>query len=448
MPNEVPISLLKPHPKNKEFFPDSLPDHLWQELVEDVRENGIINPLVVTPDYTVLAGHLRLEAAKEAGLTHVPVVIRDVDSDSDEAVSLLIRDNLLRRQLSDVQVAKLIRRLKEIYAVNQGRPKARNGYSGREKQDKMSELLGIDERHIRRLDKLNDLIPDLQALVESGKWNTTTVASIVGSLPPEEQEELFASLGESGICGLSVKEAQGLKKELDSIRKEKNALQEQLVELKDEKEALSRQLASLQDTLSSAEKEIAEKLGRQYDEKLNSAIAGLQAKLRDKEREIDRLAAELKEKQIEKVVEKVIYRPDPKTLAELDDLRGRLKAREEQIAALKKQYAQVKEELDKTHESLNNYLRANAELKGHGIAQETRFRTSLTTAAKVIGEALSRIKAEFRPGFKRNADLVKRIDFLASHLEQAAGELRSLLKEIDIGGGPVGQVIDVNSTGT
>jgi len=94
--NQVPVNLLKPHPKNKEFFPDVLPENLWTELIEDIRESGIINPLIVTADYTVLAGHLRLEAVKQAGRTHVPVVIRDVDPASDEAVELLINDNLLR----------------------------------------------------------------------------------------------------------------------------------------------------------------------------------------------------------------------------------------------------------------------------------------------------------------------------------------------------------------
>lgn len=439
MPNEVPINILKPHRKNKEFFPDSLPDRLWQEMVGDIRLNGILNPLIVTPDYTVLAGHLRLEAAKEAGLTHVPVIIKDLDPEGDEAVELLIKDNLLRRQLSDVQVARLIRVLKEKYGVKKGNNQFLGGASA-----KIAEATGLPERTVRHLDKLNDLIPDLQVLVESGKWNTTTVASIIGSLPPEEQEELFTSLGEFGICGLSVKEAQGLKKELDSIRKEKNALQERLVELKDEKEALSRQLADLQDSLASVEEEIAEKLGRQYQEKLDSAVAGLQAKLREKEQEIDRLAAELKEKQVEKVVEKVVYEPDPKTLAELNDLRGQLKTKEEQIATLRKQYTQAKEGLDKAHKSLNNYLEANAELKGHNITQETRFRTSLTTTAKAIGEALSRVKAEFKPAFRRNRDLIERVNFLAGHLEEAANELRGLLKEIDIGGGPVGRVIDVN----
>uniref|UniRef100_A0A7C2E303 ParB-like N-terminal domain-containing protein n=1 Tax=Ammonifex degensii TaxID=42838 RepID=A0A7C2E303_9THEO len=182
MPNEVPISLLKPHPKNKEFFPDSLPDHLWREMVEDIQQNGIINPLIVTPDYVVLAGHLRFEAAKEAGLARVPVIIRDLDPESDEAVSLLIRDNLLRRLLSDVQVARLIRKLKEIHNVKRGGDRRSeeaksNGKICRLKE--VGDIVGLPERTVRHLDKLNNLIPNLQALLESGRWTATTVAAIV-----------------------------------------------------------------------------------------------------------------------------------------------------------------------------------------------------------------------------------------------------------------------------
>jgi ParB family chromosome partitioning protein len=221
--NEVSVSLLKPHPQNAEFFPEKLPEHLWNELVADIKENGVINPLIVTPDYTVIAGHLRLEAAKEAGLTHVPVVIRDINPESDEAISMLIKDNLLRRHLNDVQVARLIRKLKEEYGVKHGgdrRSKEALESNGQNVRLKIAEMMGLNERHVRRLDKINNLIPDFKSLLETGKWSATTVASIIGSLPSEEQRKLFASLGESGICGLSVREAQELKKELDSLRKE------------------------------------------------------------------------------------------------------------------------------------------------------------------------------------------------------------------------------------
>ena len=323
--NEVPVAILKPHPKNKEFFPDRLPDNIWRELVRDIRENGVINPLIITPDYTVLAGHLRLEAAQEAGLTHVPVVIRDVNPDSDEAVSLLIRDNLLRRQLSDLQVARLIRVLKERYGIRRGGD--RRSKEAQESNCQIGSLIGVaniiglPERTVYRLDRLNDLIPDLQALLESGRWSATTVASVIGTLPPEEQEQLFGILGETGVCTLSVKEAQELKRLLDAERRERESLQEQLALAEEEKAAVTRQLADLQDTLARAEDEISEKLNLRYQEKLEAAVADLKAKLREREEEIEQLRARLS-KPVERVVEKVVYQRDPSLEAELEAARN------------------------------------------------------------------------------------------------------------------------------
>ena len=196
----------------------------------------------------------------------------------------------------------------------------------------------MPERAIRRLDKLNGLIPDLQALLESGRWTASTAAAVVGSLPSEEQEELLKVLGEAGVCGLSVREAQNLKKELDSARKEKEALNSRLVELEEEKASLSRQLAGLQDSLASAEEEIAEKLGRQYEEKLQSALSGLRRRLEESREEAENLKAKLKELKknpVERVVEKVVYKTDPEQEEKLREQQVKVALLEAQLQELR-----------------------------------------------------------------------------------------------------------------
>ncbi|RPF49566.1 ParB family chromosome partitioning protein [Thermodesulfitimonas autotrophica] len=425
MPNEVPVSLLKPHPRNAELFPEKLPDELWRQMVEDVRENGILNPLIVAPDYTVLAGHLRLEAAKEAGLARVPVIIRDLDPESEEAVSLLIRDNLLRRQLSDVQVARLIRKLKELRGVKRGGDRRSEEARSNCQFGSLIEIanvVGLPERTVYRLDKLNDLIPDLQALLESGRWTATTVAAIVGSLPPEEQRELLASLGESGVCGLSVKEAQELKRELDIARKEKEALNSRLIELEEEKQSLSSQLADIQDSLSSVEEEIAEKLGRQYEEKLREALSDLQRKLREKQEEAEELRARLKElktKPVERVVENVVYQRDPALEAEIEAARreaasllrekeriesrfrelaqekekkeAKLRALEEEVEKLRRWLDNARKELEKEKSRPKPPQWSKEHLEFQGLVQEaSRNAASLATA---LGHLLEKHRA-------------------------------------------------------
>ncbi len=366
--NEVSVFLLKPHPQNAEFFPEKLPEHLWNELVADIKENGVINPLIVTPDYTVIAGHLRLEAAKEAGLTHVPVVIRDINPESDEAISMLIKDNLLRRHLNDVQVARLIRKLKEEYGVKHGgdrRSKEALESNGQNVRLKIAEMMGLNERHVRRLDKINNLIPDFKSLLETGKWSATTVASIIGSLPSEEQRKLFASLGESGICGLSVREAQELKKELDSLRKEKESLLERLSDLQD------------------SQKEAEE----------------LRAKLK-----------ELEARPIEKVVEKVAYKTDPALEAELE--------------AARKQSAELLKR--------NEFLEARfADIAREKEQKEAKLR-QIETEKEMLERQCEHFKKEFLKEKKKPKPDLDRITVLnlMSQIVKSSVDLSSALKTL------------------
>ncbi|MGB9791751.1 MAG: ParB N-terminal domain-containing protein [Thermacetogeniaceae bacterium] len=369
--NEVPISFLKPHPKNSELFPDRLPENLWRELVEDIKQNGIINPLVVTPDYTVLAGHLRLEAAREAGLTHVPVVIRDVDPESDEAVSMLIRDNLLRRHLNDVQIARLIRKLKEEYGIRRGgyrepdmeEIRKSKGHSvlltnyeepdmeeigvskGQNALLKVANMMGVSERHVKRLDKINDLIPELQELVSTGKLGAIA-ASELGFLSPETQRQLLAVYGEK-IAELSKAEARELRKKIEAevraeTEREISKLSSKIDELErqrreiqvafEQRESeLKRAVAELQDSLRNAvspdelrrlqeelqakERELAETRAKlsEMEEAYRSEVQDLKSKIKELE-----LGKQVEPEVVEKVVEKVV--PDPAQQARIQEL--------------------------------------------------------------------------------------------------------------------------------
>lgn len=438
--NEVPVSLLKPHPKNAEYFSEPTPEER-ESLKRSIASEGVRDPLKVTPNYTVIAGHLRLEIARELGLEKVPVQI--VDGDPDYLEYLLIADNEERRVCNDpIKKAKRAEFLKRYWGVKNeaGRPKKlpQNAVINCKTMVAVAEAIGESVDSTQRLLKLNDLIPELQQLVSQGKLSQTAAYSLA-FLPPEEQEQLLETLGECGVCGLSVKEAQELRKELDSARKEKESLQARLAELEDEKETLSRQLADLQDSLSSVEEEVTEKLGRQYEEKLQEALSGLQKRLREAKEESEHLRAklrELKQNPVEKVVEKVVYQVDPSVEAELKSLK-------EQLTLLKKERSELKAKLEETHQTLNNYLEANTHIKGHSITDETRFRSSVTVAAKTIGEAVARVKIDFKPSFRRNKDLSDRLHLLAEHLEEAARELRELAE----GGMLDAEVVEVEPAG-
>lgn len=109
-----PITKLKPHPLNKTF--DNLPDAQLQSLAEDMKRNGQEHPIDVLPNGVVIGGHQRLRAAKLLGWKDIKCRIRyDLGAAGDEAIyAFLIRDNLFRRQLDELAMARAYRELKKV----------------------------------------------------------------------------------------------------------------------------------------------------------------------------------------------------------------------------------------------------------------------------------------------------------------------------------------------
>jgi ParB family chromosome partitioning protein len=435
--NQVPIDLLKPHPKNKEFFPDALPENIWQELVTDVRENGIINPLIVTTDYVVLAGHLRLEAAKEAGLERVPVVIRDVDPASDEAVELLIKDNLLRRHLNDMQVARLIRVLKERYGVKRGNNQYLGGASA-----KVAEALGLSERTVRRLDKLNELIPEFQEIVSSGRWNPSA-ASELACLSVQTQELLHSHYREK-IIELTQAEAKELRRKIETeVRAE---TEKQVNELKQKINVLDQQKKELQVLHEEREMELKRAIA-DLQEKIRESVspdevACLKSQLKEKEQlllskqkelaevenkyrqEIAALKKRLKELEsrpqpeiVEKVVEKIVLKPDPAQEAALEVAR-------KEVNRLAEELQKVLEDKEYQQASINSLQKENELLKKRVAHLEKGTETTRRIKEKALPVPL---KSEFDKIGSLSTDLLLLLDRVLSSpdLDELAGMVRA-----------------------
>jgi len=112
---KIKTNLLKPYKFNKEFFED-IKGTDYEGLKEDIKQNGIKVDLHITKSNTILCGHQRWEIAKEIGLKEVPVVIVKIDENDERKLKeYVIKDNLLRRQLSTEQKYILIATLSEVY---------------------------------------------------------------------------------------------------------------------------------------------------------------------------------------------------------------------------------------------------------------------------------------------------------------------------------------------
>jgi len=103
-----PIGKLNPHPHNPRL---SIDDNAIDTLAASIKAQGILQPLLITPLGQVVAGHRRLAAAKRAGLTEVPVIVRDLSPAEQQAVMLV--ENLQRESLSPVEEAIGYQRLIE-----------------------------------------------------------------------------------------------------------------------------------------------------------------------------------------------------------------------------------------------------------------------------------------------------------------------------------------------
>jgi len=113
----APIAAITPNPyQPRQVFDDDA----IEELTASIREKGLLQPLLVRragDGYQLIAGERRFRAAQRAGLTQVPVVVRDVDD--REALELALIENLQRENLNPVEEARAYRRLADEFRLGQ-----------------------------------------------------------------------------------------------------------------------------------------------------------------------------------------------------------------------------------------------------------------------------------------------------------------------------------------
>lgn len=90
---------LKDNDLNPELFKEETPEY-FQTLEADIKERGILVPLIARKDGILLAGHNRLVIARRLGIARVPVQYLESELTPDQERALVIKDNLFRRQLT------------------------------------------------------------------------------------------------------------------------------------------------------------------------------------------------------------------------------------------------------------------------------------------------------------------------------------------------------------
>jgi len=115
----INIDNIKINPGRREAAPEAV-----QRLSESIAEVGMMNPITVTADHTLIAGLHRLEAAKLLGWTEVECSISDMDALHTELAEF--DENVIRTDLSHLELSELLARRKKIYEALHPATIARN----------------------------------------------------------------------------------------------------------------------------------------------------------------------------------------------------------------------------------------------------------------------------------------------------------------------------------
>ena len=190
----VPISELKPF--TEQPFKVKL-DEDMDALVESIKQCGVLTPVIARPHkdggYEILSGHRRVKACELAGITNIPVVVKNLDDDT--ATILLVDSNLQREHILPSEKA-FAYQMKLEAMKRQG---ARTDLTSRQIVGKLesADILGQDTgesgRQIQRYIRLTNLIDPILDMVDNNQiaMNAAVVISYLGS---KEQAAVMQSI--------------------------------------------------------------------------------------------------------------------------------------------------------------------------------------------------------------------------------------------------------------
>lgn len=161
-------------------------DDKMLELVESIKANGVLSPVLIRPCgndlYEMISGHRRLHAAKLAGLTAIPSIIREMTD--DEATIAMVDANIQREELLPSEKAWAYKMKLEAMKRTAGRPSENNSgqndqnLKGTVSRDILAEQVGESSKQIQRYIRLTELIPELLDLVDAKRLNFTVAVDV------------------------------------------------------------------------------------------------------------------------------------------------------------------------------------------------------------------------------------------------------------------------------
>ena len=173
------------------------------DLVESIKQNGVLTPVLVRPDknnsYEMISGHRRMHAAIKAGLETIPAIVRDMED--DEAIVIMVDANIQREELLPSEKAFAYKMKLDALKRTAGRPTkenaCHNGTHLRSDQE-LALQVGDSARSIQRYIRLTELIPELLDYVDNKKIGLVMAVDL-SYLDEQVQKWVYEYFRENGF---------------------------------------------------------------------------------------------------------------------------------------------------------------------------------------------------------------------------------------------------------
>ena len=177
-----------------------LDDEKMSDLVESIRVNGILSPVLVRPDgedsYEMISGHRRMHAAKIVGLTMIPAIVREMSD--DEAIVYMVDSNIQREELLPSEKAFAYKMKMEALRRQGARQDLTSDHNGPKLAAwSIGKDNGISGTQVKRYIRLTELIPELLDMVDSKRLQFTAGVEI-SYIDKEIQQWICEYIHENG----------------------------------------------------------------------------------------------------------------------------------------------------------------------------------------------------------------------------------------------------------
>jgi len=190
---KLSVHSLKVHPRNQEFF-DDIEGEVYEQFKKSIQEDGVLTPIIVAPDMTIISGHQRYLACKDLGIELISTIIREELVDEDLKLRQLIASNFGRLSNNPSKFRKAVAEYVELVGFKKG-DNQHSASCTTLSQKEIAKELGISEDELKRILSIErNLIPELKSALDKGFISKTAALGICSKLEASEQNELLNEL--------------------------------------------------------------------------------------------------------------------------------------------------------------------------------------------------------------------------------------------------------------